>query len=306
MANANNTTLVLYTELGDRLNLDSTQATYKTKLLRWLNLSQQLICGRFPFSFQLGREIVQTNVDKTAGTVVFTNGSTTATGSGTAFTAADKYKYINPTSSVNWFQITNVAGQVLTLDVPFAETTVTGAYTVRQRYYSLTSDVERVFDITQTDTNQKLIQMGIWTTDTYQPDQFEVSVPSSYYLFGQDPSVAVSAMPIRQISFFPFPDASYNMEVKYLKYVNDLVNDTDIPTIPQQYHPVLLQYAEWMGEKYLNGDEAPALEQAEMLMGRMIEQETSNDDYFPVLSSTDDTGGTRSNFLPFPSTFQQP
>lgn len=303
---ANNTFLALYTELGDRLNLDSTQSTYKTKLQRWLNMSQQLICGRFPFSFQLSREIVQTVVDKTAGTVTFTNGSTTATGSGTAFTAADKYKFINPTSSVNWFQITNVSGQTLTLDVAYNETTVTGAYTVRQRYYSLTSDVERVFDITQTDTNQKLTAMGIWTTDTYQPDQFQVSVPTSYYLFGQDPSVAVSAMPIRQVSFFPFPDAVYNMEVKYLKYISDLTNDTDIPVIPQQYFPVLLAYAEWMGEKYLNGEEGDKLNQAEMLMAKMIEQESSNDDYFPVLSSTDDTGGTRSNFLPFPSQFAQP
>lgn len=303
---ANNTFLALITETGDRLNLDATQSSYKTKISRWLNMSQQLISGRFPFSWQLGREIVQTVVDKTGGTVTFTNGSTTATGSGTAFTAADKYKFINPTSSVNWFQITNVSGQTLTLDVAYNETTVTGAYTVRQRYYSLTNDVERVFDITQTDTNEKLTQMGIWTTDTYQPDQFEVSVPTSYYLFGQDPSVAVSAMPIRQISFFPSPDAVYNMEVKYLKYISDLVNDTDIPVIPQQYFPVLLAYAEWMGEKYLNGEEGDKLNQAEMLMAKMIEQESSNDDYFPVLSSTDDTGGTRSNFLPFPSTFQQP
>lgn len=303
---ANNTFLALYTELADRLNLDATQTVYKTKLQRWINLSQQLVAGRFPFSWQLGREIVQTVVDKTAGTVLFTNGSTTATGSGTAFTASDKFKFINPTSSVNWFQITNVSGQNLTLDVAYNETTVTGAYTVRQRYYSLTSDVERVFDITQTDTNEKLTQMGIWTTDTYQPDQFEVSVPTSYYIFGQDPSVAVSSMPLRQISFFPFPDAVYNMEVKYLKYITDLSGDTDIPVIPQTYFQVVLAYAEWMGLKYLNSDGSGPLQMAEMLLSKMIEQETSHDDYFPVLSSTDDTGGTRSNFLPFPSAFQQP
>jgi hypothetical protein len=303
---ANNTFLALYTELGDRLNLDYTQATYKTKLQRWINMSQQLIAGRFPFSWQLDRMIVQTVVDKTAGTVTFTNGSTSATGTSTAFAAADIGKFINPTSSVNWFKITNVSGQTLTLDVAYNETTVTGAYTVRQRYYDLASNVERVFTMTQTDTNEKLTQMGIWTTDTYQPDQFEVSVPTSYYMFGNDPSVAVSGMPIRYVSFFPSPDAVYNIEVKFLKYISDLSNDTDIPVIPQTYFPVLLQYAEWMGEKYLNGDEAPALEYAEMLMAKMIEQETSHDDYFPVLSSTDDTGGTRSNFLPFPSAFQQP
>lgn len=303
---ATNTFLSLYTELGDRLSLDSTQTSYKTKLQRWLNMSQQLISGRFPFTWQLGREIVQTVVDKTAGTVTFTNGSTTAVGNGTSFTTSDGYKFINPTSSVNWFQITNVSGQTLTLDVAYNETTVSGPYTVRQRYYDLTSNVERVFDITQTDTNEKLTQMGIWTTDTYQPDQFEVSVPTSYYLFGQDPTVAVSAQPIRQISFFPYPDAIYNMEVKYLKYISDLSNDTDIPVIPQQYFPVLLQFAEYYGQKYINGDDSKALEQAEMLMGKMIEQESSHDDYFPVLSSTDDTGGTRSNFLPFPSAFQQP
>lgn len=303
---ANNTFLALITETGDRLNLDATQAVYKTKISRWINMAQQIVAGRFPFTWQLGREIVQTVVDKTAGTVTFTTGSTSATGIGTSFTASDKYKFINPTSSVNWFQITNISGQTLTLDVAYNETTVTGAYTVRQRYYSLTSDVERVFDITQTDTNEKLTQMGIWTTDTYQPDQFEVSVPTSYYLFGLDPSVAVSAMPIRQISFFPFPDAVYNMEVKYLKYISDLSGDTDIPVIPQTYFQVILAYAEWLGTKYLNGNEGDKLNQAEMLMGKMIEQETSHDDYFPALSSTDDTGGTRSNFLPFPSAFQQP
>jgi len=303
------TTLTLLSELGDRLGLDMTVTAYHTKGLRWLNLIQQDICSRFPFTFQFARETVQTVPDKTAGTVSWTQGGTTFTGTSTAFASTDKRSFIQPEGSSQWYEITGVSGQILTVAVPIIETTnATGTYVVRKRYYDLTSDVERMYDVIETTTPNKLVDLGVWTLDTYQPDiqAQTVSIPTGYVLFRQDPDTAASAATIRQIMFYPAPDQIYNIEVKYLANFVDLTADTDIPKIPVQYHMLLVDGAEWLGSKYNNADNQTALKAMyEAGIQKMIEQETSHDDYFPVLQENGGVGST-SRFLPFPSVFEQP
>lgn len=302
------TTLTLLTELGDRVGLDMTIAAYKTRGLRWLNLIQQDICSRFSFSFQFARETVQTVADKTAGTVSWTLGGTAFTGTSTAFASTDKRSFIQPQGSSQWYEVTNVSGQVLTVAVPIIETTnATGTYVLRKRYYDLTADVERMYDVIETETPNKLSNLGVYTLDTYQSDieSDSVSIPTGYVLFRQDPDIAASAAPVRQIMFYPAPDKIYNIEVKYLALLNDLSADTDIPRIPTPYLTVLLDGAEWMGSKYTNLDEEPSLKNMyEAGIAKMIESESQHDDYFPVLSEVGLSKTTR--FLPFPSNYEQP
>lgn len=301
------TFLTLQQELADRLNLDQTVTTYATRLKRWINLTQQDICSRFPFDWQFSQEYVQTVTDKTAGTVSVANGGTAVTGIGTAFASTDKRSFIQFQSSTNWYEVTVVGGATsLTISPAFNETAVSGGtYTLRKRYYDLTSDVERVFDATESLTPNKLTNLGVWTLDMFQPDIETVSIPTGYFLYRQDPDIAVTASPVRQIGFFPIPDAVYNIEVKYLKYLSDLSGDTDVPVIPQQWLNVLLAGAEWLGSKYLNSDnENSLLQQYELLISKMIEQENSNDDYFLVLTDSDVRPSTR--FLPFPGNFPSP
>ena len=108
-----------------------------------------------------------------------------------------------------------------------------------------------------------------------------------------------------QMSFFPIPDAVYNMEVRYVKELADMSAGTTVSQIPVPYHNVLADGAEWLGSKFLNDGNEDALKQKyEYGLEKMIERENAFGDYLPVLGSSDTQETSR--FLPFPSTFQQP
>lgn len=298
------TFLTLQQELADRLNLD--QAVNTTRLKRWLNLSQNAIASRYPFEFEYSRAYIQTQLDKTAGTVAVTNGGTSVTGTSTAFAAGDKRSFIQLEGDTNWYEVTVVAAQVLTITPAFAGTSLTvGTYTLRKVYYDLPADLAKVITARQSNTPAKLVQLGIWMLDAYQPDINTTGSPLGYYIFNQDPDTAVSAAKQTRVGFFPAPDGVYNVEFRYEVLLTDLSGDTDIPVIPQTYMECLLSGAEYLGAKFLNSPSEGNLKQVfELEIQKMIDSENRNGDYLPVLGSNDTSGGSR--FLRFPSGYSQP
>ena len=300
------TFLVLQQELADRLNLDQTVSANATRLKRWLNLIQQDISSRYPFTFMYARTTIQTVVDRTAGTIAVSNGGTSVVGTGTAFVAGDKRAFIQMEGDTNWYEVTVVSSQTLTIAVAFAGTTLTtGTYTLRTVYYSLPSDVFQIFDARQTYTPMKLNKMGIFTLDSYQPDIQTVGAPTAYYQFRYSPDTAATAATIYQVSFFPSPDAIYNIEFRYLTELADLSADTDIAKLPVPYQQLMVDGAEWLGSKFMNDKNEPNLKKAyEYNLQVLIDKENASGDYMPVLASTDTQ--LTSRFLPFPTTYEQP
>ena len=293
------TFLTLQQELADRLNLD--QATNTTRLKRFLNLCAQDISSRWPFEFKFSRRFIQTQADKTAGTIAVTNGGTAVTGTSTAFVAGDKRSFIQMEGDKNWYEVTVVASQVLTITPAFAGTALTaGTYTLRKVYYDLPADLFKVYDARQSDRPAKLAKLGIWTMDSYQPDINTTGSPLGYFLFNLDPDIAATAAKQVHVGFFPAPDGVYNIEFRYELLLTDLSADTDISYIPQPYLEALLLGAEYMGAKFLNAPDKAEIKQAyEFQIQKMIETESAHGDYFPVLGSND--GGNGSKFLPMPS-----
>lgn len=300
------TFLVLQQELADRLNIDQTVTANGTRLKRWLNFIQNDIASRYPFEWLYARTMVQTVADKTAGTVAVTNGATSVVGTSTAFAAGDKRKFIQLEGDTNWYEVTAVASQTLTIDPAFAGATLTaGTYKLRQVYYNLPTNLFQVFDVRQANTPLKLTQLGIWTLDQFQPDIQTTAPPSGYHLFRDDPDTAATSAKQRQISFFPSPDDEYNMEIRYIYQLTDLSADGDIPILPVPYHSVMLDGAEWLGAKFLNDSKEPQLKQAyEFSIQKLIDKENALGDWLPVVGMGDQDRGSR--FLPFPSTFEQP
>lgn len=300
------TFLVLQQELADRLNLDQTVTANGTRLKRWLNLIQQDIASRAPFEWLFSRTYVQTQADKTDGTVAVSNGGTTVTGTSTAFVAGDKRSFIQLEGDTNWYEVTVVASQVLTITPAFAGTTLTaGTYTLRKVYYDLPSDLFSVFDARQSNTPLKLTALGVWTVDSYQPDINMVGMPTGYYMFRNNPDTAATAAKVRQMAFFPAPDSIYNIEVRYFLEQADLSADTDIPFLPLPYQALMVDGAEWLGSKFLNSSNQENLKKAyEFGIGQLLDKENAHGDWMPVLGSTDTQRNTR--FLPFPTTYEQP
>lgn len=300
------TFLVLQQELADRLNLDQTVTANATRLKRWLNLIQADIASRYPFEWLYYRSYVQTQADKTDGTVAVSNGGTSVTGTGTTFAAGDKRSFIQLQGDTNWYEVTTVASQVLTISPAFAGTTLTaGTYKLRKVYYDLETYVFQVIDVRQSSTPTKLARIGIFTLDTYQPDIQTVGPPTAYYIFRNSPDVAATVSKQKQIAFFPSPDSIYNIEVRFTIVQADLSADGDIPFLPVPYHAALVDGAEWLGAKFLNDDNEAQLKTAyEFGLGKLIEQENAHLDWLPILGSTDTQRSTR--FLPFPGTYEQP
>ena len=300
------TFLTLQQELADRLNMDQTVAANATRLKRWLNLTQQDIASRYPFEWLFKRAYVQTAADKTAGTVAVSNGGTSVTGTSTAFAAGDKRSFIQLEGDTNWYEVTAVASQVLTITPAFAGATLTaGTYTLRTVYYSLPSDVASIYDARQSNSPLKLTNLGVFTLDTYQPDITATEVPTAYYTFRLDPEVAATAAKQMQVGFFPVADDEYNIEFRYMLQLADLSADGDIPFLPAQQHTLMVDGAEWLGAKFLNDSGQDDLKKAyEFGVQKMVESANSNGDWMPVLGSTDTQNTSR--FLPFPSTYEQP
>lgn len=297
---------VLQQELADRLNLDYTVTANATRLKRWLNLIQNDIASRAPFEWLFARAYVQTQADKTDGTVAVTNGGTTVTGTSTTFAAGDKRSFIQLEGDTNWYEVTVVASQVLTITPAFAGTTLTaGTYTLRKVYYDLPTDVASIYDARQSNTPLKLTNLGVWTMDTYQPAINTVSMPTAYYTFRLDPDIAATAAKAHQVGFFPSPDSIYNIEFRYFLEQTDLSADGDIPFLPVPYHTVMVDGAEWLGSKFLNDGNQEKLKKAyEYSVQQLIDNENAHGDWMPVLGSTDTQNTSR--FLPFPTTFEQP
>ena len=293
-------------ELADRLNLDYTVSANATRLKRWLNLIQQDVASRYPFEWLFARAFVQTQVDKTDGTVAVSSGGTTVTGTSTTFAAGDKRSFIQLEGDTNWYEVTVVASQVLTITPAFAGTTLTaGTYTLRKVYYDLPTDVATIYDARQANTPLKLTNLGVWTLDTYQPNVNTVSMPTAYYRFRLDPDIAATAAKSVQVGFFPSPDAVYNIEFRYMLIQADLSADTDIPYLPVPYQTVMVDGAEWLGAKFLNDSNEEKLKKAyEFGLQQLIDNENKHGDWMPVLGSTDTQNTSR--FLPFPADFQQP
>lgn len=301
------TFLVMQQELADRTNLDQTVSAYATRLKRALNLTIQDIASRRDWKFLQEREIVQTVADYTTGTVDVTNASATVTGTGTVFATSHVRSFIQFQGETNWYEITaRASGTSITISPAFGGTTATGqTFTIRQVFYSLTTSASRILDIRQSATPAKLTNIGYRNLDLYQPDVSTTGAPSAYALFRNDPAVAATAAKKRQLQFFPTPDGVYNMEVRYLKQLSDLSADTDISDLPQQFHTIVIDGAEWMISKSLNDPSEPQKKQSyEFGLQKMIEEENAFDDYQPVLQPSDANRPTR--FLPFPTNFSQP
>lgn len=301
------TFLVLQQELADRLNIDQTVAANATRLKRWLNFAAQDIASRYPFDWLYSRTFIQTQADKTAGTIALANGATAVTGTGTAFVAGDKRSFIQFEGDTNWYEVTVVgSGTDITITPAFAGTTLTaGTYTLRKVYYDLPTDLFTVYDARQSNTPTKLTNLGIWTIDAFQPQINTVGAPVGYYLFRNSPDVAATAAKQRQVAFFPAPDSIYNIEFRHFIAQTDLSADGDIPFMPVPYHTLLVDGAEWLGAKFLNDSAEDDLKKAyEFGIAQLIDKENAHGDWMPVLGSTDTQNVSR--FLPFPTTFEQP
>lgn len=237
-------------EVAGRLRLDvANKADEATLVKRWLNQSGQEIWGKFNWPFALDRQVVQTVADITTGTVSVAAGGTSVTGSSTAFATDDIGKFIQFSSSNDWYKITAVGSATdLTIEAPYTQTSAlsAGTYTIRKMFYSLGSSVEKVLTIRQAISPVKLVPVHFSDLDRYLPNPEGTSSPQHYVVWGYDGSNNWT------FTLNPFPDSIMNLEVRFKKKYVDLVNDDDVSPIPSRWHStVMIDGALYRGLEYV-------------------------------------------------------
>lgn len=198
----------------------------------WINETLQHIHNQYDWFWARDRAIVQTVIDKTAGTISITSGATAVVGSGTAFVSADVGKFLQTSDSNDWYRISTFTDtENITIEVAYTGTSDLsgGTYTIRKWFYSLPSTAEKPLIIRQTRSPRLL------TPVRYREFFHTLAHPTStgkaraYIVWGLDSDGYV------QFYVYPWPDAVYNLEVPFKKRFVELSEDDDKPDMPDKW-----------------------------------------------------------------------
>ena len=230
-----------------------------TNLIRWVNIVQSDICNRYAWPWLTSRTQVTSVIDKTAGTVDATLGSTTVSGTTTSFASTDVGRFIQFSSSNDWYRISaQSSGTSLTLETAYAPATETGmTYTIRTFSYNLPNDVRQVFDVRQFRTPMKLVPLDTRYLDLLRPNQTATGNPRGYFLYVYNNPQSATGQNYA-ISFEPIPSVAMVIEIRYLIRPPSLSAGTDISVIPSNYQHLLIDGTlvhayQWQGNPSTGG-----------------------------------------------------
>lgn len=240
---------VLKARVAGETGLDAT--TDDTLLGIWVNAAYKHVCGLYNWPWLIKPGTVQTVVDITTGTVSINAASTALTfSSAPTVSVASQYMIKFTATSDDWYNISShtASSTSATLATAFAgSSNISGAaYICRKVLYSLPSDCDRVIDIRQAITDQKLSAVDIRTFDRALPDPSATGTPYYFSPVGLDSSNAW------QITLYPIPDAKVNLHVRYLQIPADMTS-TNNPVLPEKFHDVIIWAALTMyGHPYID------------------------------------------------------
>ncbi len=242
-------------ELASQLGLDQSQVDTDTRLKRWLNMSQRLIVGAYPWPFLRASNplIIQTVPDYTTGTVDYSVGVSTITIS-SPVTVSRLNSYIQFNATNDWYRISaHTAGSAsMTIDPAPVTTNATDTFKIRKMFYSTSTDVDRILGIKQWITPYRLTEISKELFDSMQPIFNTTGNPTQYMMRGKDVNG------VWQFSLWPNPSTIMNLDIEYLVMVNDLSADTDESIIPSKWNSTLMiEGAKAYGYNFLDDTREP-------------------------------------------------
>lgn len=112
--------------------------------------------------------------------------------------------------------------------------------------YGLPSDFSRLIDLFYVENHELVVPMDVREFDALPS---AAGRPYAYTVRGGE------------VIFYPTPDAIYSFTLRYWRLPQDMVNESDLPEIPAQYHELLIAYA--MRKAFLREDDFQAAQQWE-------------------------------------------
>ena len=207
-----------------------------------INRSYENLLDAHPWSFLNLETLVKLLAPTTAGNVDVTYGSAAVTGHSTAWTSALIGQYFRSSSNFAFYQITNVVGQVLTLETVYGEpTALAQGYSIFKHIYTKPTDCKHIRGLRYDYNMPSVPKMSI---DTLDPERFSTGQPV-YYDDISDTKFEV----------WPVPDANYTLRLWYRKSVADLAAETDVALLPER---LLVKHAQMSAYQQLAGTEQGA------------------------------------------------
>lgn len=231
------TFLVLQQELSAQCGLDQTVSSQATLLKRWLNNAQQAVLRSYEWPFLRNPTplVIQTVTDITTGTVATAAASTTITFS-SAPTVSVTGRFIQTSSSSDWYRITAHTANVTTatLEIAAINTATAATYTVRKLYYSTSTSVDRIIQVFQDVLPYQLQETTPEWFQSFNPGFLASGTPRIYCTAGVDSTGAP------QFRLWPNPDAVINLRIDYFPVATDMSADADVSVIPAKWHTTVL------------------------------------------------------------------
>lgn len=276
------------TEAAGRLRLDQNDSSLSTLINGWVNQTIQDIHSRHDWFWALNRAIVQTVIDKTAGTVSVSAGATAVTGSGTAFDSLDEGKFIQFQNSNDWYRISSVSSATaLVIEGGYNGTSAlsAGTYSIRKLFYSMPSTAEKILTVTQAQTWKKLRPIHFRDYDTLNTFSDSTGKATAYFVYGLDSSGYL------RFSIMPHADEAYNLEVRF----KVKATESALTLVPEKWRNVYVDGTIMRGLEYI------AIGQPEFMNSlvrnkrleyeqgilRMLADEGTESDYHPRLMSSE-------------------
>lgn len=206
----------------------NTQGHYK----RWINNARNHLWELVHGKYKEKTDYLTTTAAYEPGTLTATNGSTTLTGSGTAWTSAMARRLILIDATEPWYRLASVAsGTSATMEDAFLGSTEAGlSYKIHTFIWSLPSDVQRLMQVsvqrTEHWTTIPIIDRIEFYSTMPVPLRWSEGVPEVCWLDEEDASGYL------QLGIWPVPSTASLVQVRYEKTCSDLTNDADTLDIP--------------------------------------------------------------------------
>jgi hypothetical protein len=222
---------------------------------------------RFPWAERNGR--ITTQTPYTTGTVAISQGSSTLTGTGTAWNTnntfgvknARKTGHIVIDGQETIYDVSAVGGDTsITLTSPFVGTTETAAtYVYYEDEYDLSADFLRPLDLQNFNVDMGIIITDRTTFKRKYPRNSTRGKPIVACIV--DRAFDGDTTPIRRVQFWRTPDANYSIPYAFVTNklaidtsgtaLQSMSADTDEPIVPFQFRHAIVLYAlyNWYRDK---------------------------------------------------------
>jgi len=284
-------------EVASRLRLDTASLPNLLSLCQgWVNDVIQDVHGRHDWFWAMDRQVIQTVIDKTAGTVSVAAGGTAVTGVGTAFASSDvTVSFIQFSGSNDWYKIASVSSALAAvIESPYNGTSALsgGTYILRRVFYTV-PNAEKILGAKQATTYGDLVCVNYRYFDQRLTMDETTGKASRYCVYGVDSGDNLL------FNIHPHADEAYNLEIRFKKRATE----GSIAATPAKWRGVYIDGALARGFEYVALGQPEfdknliKMKAADYERGiaRMLADAEPESDYQPALRNTDVP-----NYLPGP------